>query len=448
MPDVRGLAIWSALAAGVLPVLFFVVLPNADAVRGAASAREDAERPAAIATVLTVCSPLFWFTAARPLSDVAGLAAAWAALAALALGSDLVFHHFRRAGADNDERQNLTPNWIAAGAFMAGLSIGFRSQMAILTMPLLLWVFVAVARMRVAAIAAAAAGVAVWALPLVWFSGGPRRYLQALGSQAGEDFSGVVMLWTHPTPRAAVAAILQTFVRPWDSPILAGVMLVLAAAGAFVLLTRSPRVLAIVAVVFGPYAVFHLLFQETYTSRYALPLVPLIGYLAAVVLAEAGPPASPDHGRRAGWCQPGLRHAGGRGVRQYAESDLRAALRDAHAAGAGRAAHRRHAPAGVHRVEARAPLCGRRAGHGAPDSARLRVARADAGLARRPRRGNVVRRRSAPHRSRARSIASTRARARIGGRSRAPSTSAAPDPTNWTGTSSASRGGFWSKAGR
>ena len=93
-----------------------------------------------------------------------------------------------------------------------------------------------------AAIAAAAAGVAVWALPLVWFSGGPRRYLQALGSQAGEDFSGVVMLWTHPTPRAAVAAILQTFVRPWDSPILAGVMLVLAAAGAFVLLTRSPRV--------------------------------------------------------------------------------------------------------------------------------------------------------------------------------------------------------------
>ena len=188
---------------------------------------------------------------------------------------------------------------------MAGLSIGFRSQMAILTMPLLLWVFVAVARTRVAAIAAAAAGVAVWALPLVWFSGGPRRYLQALGSQAGEDFSGVVMLWTHPTPRAAVAAILQTFVRPWDSPILAGVMLVLAAAGAFVLLTRSPRVLAIVAVAFGPYAVFHLLFQETHTIRYALPLVPLIGYLAAVVLTEAGAAHVADRGRRAGWCQPG-----------------------------------------------------------------------------------------------------------------------------------------------
>jgi hypothetical protein len=158
--------------------------------------------------------------------------------------------------------------------------------MAILTMPLLLWVIVVVARVRVQAIVAAVAGVAAWAVPLVWVSGGPRRYLEALGGQAGEDFSGVAMLWTHPTPRAAVAAILQTFVRPWDSPVLAGVMLVGAAAGAAVLLLRSPRVLVILAVVFGPYAVFHLLFQETHTIRYALPLVPLLGYLAAVVLSE------------------------------------------------------------------------------------------------------------------------------------------------------------------
>ncbi len=95
------------------------------------------------------------------------------------------------------------------------------------------------------------------------------------------------MLWTHPTPRDAVAAILQTFVRPWDSPILAGVMLVFAAAGAAVLLLRSPRALVILALVFGPYAVFHLLFQETHTIRYALPLVPLLAYLTAVVLTEA-----------------------------------------------------------------------------------------------------------------------------------------------------------------
>jgi Protein of unknown function (DUF2723) len=290
MPDVRGLAIWSALAAGVIPLLFFVFFRALTVEERALTVGENDERGdrrAAIAALLTVCSPLLWFTGARPLSDLAGLAAAWAALAALAVGSDLVFQHVRRTVPGNVEIQDLTPRWIILGAFMAGLSIGFRSQMAILTMPLLVWVFVAVARARVAMIAAAAAGVAVWAVPLVWLSGGPSRYLQALGSQAGEDFSGVVMLWTHPTPRAAAAAILQTFVRPWDSPILAGVMLALAAAGAILLLVGSPRVLAILAVVFGPYAVFHLLFQETHTIRYALPLVPLIGYLAAVVLTEA-----------------------------------------------------------------------------------------------------------------------------------------------------------------
>ena len=229
---------------------------------------------------LTVCCPLVWFTGARPLSDLAGLAAAWAALSALALGSDLEF-------LTRSENRDLTPRWLVLGAFLAGLSIGFRSQMAILTMPLLLWVLVRVAKVRLAGLAAAAAGVAVWAVPLVWFSGGPRRYMEALGSQAGEDFSGVMMLWTHPTPRAALAAIFQTFVRPWDSPLLAGITLALAAAGALVLLMRSARVLAILALVFGPYAVFHLLFQETHTIRYALPLIPLVGYLAAVAVSEA-----------------------------------------------------------------------------------------------------------------------------------------------------------------
>jgi hypothetical protein len=282
MPDVRGLAIWSAIAAGVLPLLLFAFFRRLS--RGdhgeLAELAELADRRAAIATLLIVCNPLVWFTGARPLSDMAGLAAAWAALAALALGSDLDLSARR-------ENRALTPRWVILGAFLAGLSVGFRSQMAILTLPLLLWVILTVARVRVQATVAAVAGVSAWALPLVWFSGGPRRYLEALGSQAGEDFSGVVMLWTHPTPRAAVTAILQTFVRPWDSPILAGVVLVLAAAGALVVLMRSPRVLAVLAVVFGPYAIFHLLFQETVTIRYALPLIPLVGYLAAWALTEA-----------------------------------------------------------------------------------------------------------------------------------------------------------------
>jgi hypothetical protein len=116
-PEVRGLSMWSAIAAGIVPRCLFAFF------RRLAGEDADDER-AFIATVIAVCSPLFWFTAARPLSDLAGLAAAWASLAALASALD-------RGGASAE--RTLTP--IIAGAFLAGLSIGFRSQMAILTMP-------------------------------------------------------------------------------------------------------------------------------------------------------------------------------------------------------------------------------------------------------------------------------------------------------------------------
>jgi hypothetical protein len=138
-------------------------------------------------------------------------------------------------------------------------------------------------------LAAATLGVGMWAVPLVVLSGGPGGYLRALGSQAGEDFTGVVMLWTNPTPRVAVEAILYSFTRPWDWPVLGGVMMALAAAGAGVLLRTSRRTLGLLLIAFGPYAVFHLLFQEPLTTRYALPLIPLMAYLAAVVLGEARP---------------------------------------------------------------------------------------------------------------------------------------------------------------
>jgi len=265
MPDVRGLAMWSAIGAAALVLLLFAFFRTLNG--------DDDDRRAGIAAVLTVCSPLFWFTGVRPLSDMAGLAAACAALAAL--GS-------RRAG----------PTLLVAGAFMAGLAIGFRSQMALLTLPMVALALVMAARYRLVVVAAVVMGAVVWAGPLIIVSGGPAGYLRALGSQAGEDFSGVAMLWTHRTVQAAASAFLQTFVRPWDSPILAGVMLALAAAGLVSLARRSPRALVILSIVFGPYAVFHLLFQETLTTRYALPLVPAIAYLAASVLAEADVRAS------------------------------------------------------------------------------------------------------------------------------------------------------------
>ena len=275
-PDVRGLAVWSAVASGVLPLLFFAFFRRLHA----GGDRVAADRRAAIATFLSVCNPLFWFSGARPLSDLAGLTAAWLALGALAIALD---------GRDDQSR---TRAWFVAGAFMAGLSVGFRSQMAMLTMPFLVLAFIRAPRHRITALLATAAGVAAWGIPLIWFSGGPRHYLQALGSQAGDDFSGVVMLWTHPTPRAAFAAAMQTFVLPWDSPLLAGVVLSLAAAGALMIAWRSRAAVPALACAFLPYAIFHLVFQETHTIRYALPLVPLVAFVAAEVIASVAVPAA------------------------------------------------------------------------------------------------------------------------------------------------------------
>ena len=57
-----------------------------------------------------------------------------------------------------------------------------------------------------------------WGVPLLVASGGLGAYLAALGTQAGEDLAAGEMLYLNPNPRAAVAALLRTFVLPWDSP--------------------------------------------------------------------------------------------------------------------------------------------------------------------------------------------------------------------------------------
>ena len=250
-------------------------------------------------------SPLFWFTALRPLSDVTGLC-----------------RRGRRAAPDracpaarlDRHDADVVLAGPCAGAFLAGLAIGIRSQ----TLP------ADRAAARAArgscrgprpddadsprSLGAAALACRVWAIPLIVASGGLAGYLAALGSQAGEDFSGVVMLWTTRTPRVAVLALLNTFVQPWAWPALAGVMLALAGGGVLFLLglgrtgsraslipiaTRSDsngfRALVLLAIMFAPYALFHLVLQETLTVRYALPISCPLTYLAATAIAAARP---------------------------------------------------------------------------------------------------------------------------------------------------------------
>lgn len=249
-------------------------------------------QPAALgATALTIACPLSWYMSARPMSDMAGLAAALAAQACLALA-------WWRQRPDSDGDRRLEPDALAAsgrmivlGALIAGAAIGFRSQVMWLTLPLLALVLLdRIGRGVAGALLGGAItftfGALLWAVPLVVASGGLGSYLAALGSQAGEDFAGVEMLYLTPTPRLLASGLLRTFVYPWDSFALAAVVLTLAAIGLATLLLRDRRTLAAVLAVSVPYLIFHLLFQDTNFVRYALPLVPPVAFLAVTGVAR------------------------------------------------------------------------------------------------------------------------------------------------------------------
>jgi len=242
------------------------------------------------ATVLAVASPLYWFTAARPLSDSTGLAAA-VAVQALILAATA-----NRA--------------LIAASFCAGLAAGIRSQVVWLTVPLLIagafHVRTSEARHRSSSSVSSSSvvtistfagayvlGVLMWAVPLVALSGGPAGYWRAVSSQGTEDLTGVQMLWTTPTPRVFVSALYYAFVAPWAVWPVATVVLILAVIGVLLLMRDDVRALVLVAVAFGPYLVFDIVFQETFTGRYALPLVVPIAFLAAAGAQRLSPRFGP-----------------------------------------------------------------------------------------------------------------------------------------------------------
>jgi hypothetical protein len=114
-----GLAVWGVVA-GALSASVFWVFWMATGL----------SRPlAALASIVTVVSPLFWVTASRPMTDVLGLVAAVAVQTLFVRG----FHR-----ATGGSAASLPRVWIWA-AFSAGVIVGLRSQAALLTGPLFLW---------------------------------------------------------------------------------------------------------------------------------------------------------------------------------------------------------------------------------------------------------------------------------------------------------------------
>ena len=236
----------------------------------------DMPVPWSVAAVgVAMTTPLYWFTAVRPLSDSSGLAAALA-VQAMTLGA-------------------TSARGLAIAGFCAGLAAGLRSQVVWLTVPLLAlrafqglgtggWGLEGLRKSLAPVSAAFLAGALLWFVPLVIVSGGPSPYWHALFDQGAEDFGNIQMLWTMHRVRDVEDALYYAFVAPWAAWPVAAVALTCASLGILRLLRERRHALIVLAAAFGPYLVFDLLFQETFTSRYALPLVVPMAYLAAAGL--------------------------------------------------------------------------------------------------------------------------------------------------------------------
>ena len=285
--EAGSLSIWGAVfgALAVFPLLaLFRSLEALD--RTAADA--DRQRRAALATVVVIASPLFWFTALRPLSDMPGLGLALAAQACLASA----FVRRRRADSADPEAIGESGRLIVAGALIAGLAIGVRTQTIWLTLPLLAAVLLDRAGRGAAGALLGSAmtfsiGVLAWAIPLLVASGGPSRYRAALAGQATEQFTGLDIFLSNPTPRRMALGIIASLVGPWAAPPLGWIVVAVAIVGFTLLVWRAPVAAALLLVAYVPYSIFHLVVQESY-SRYALPIVPAVAYLAVRALSAAG----------------------------------------------------------------------------------------------------------------------------------------------------------------
>ncbi len=262
--DARAMSLLAAVA-GALALFFLYGILRTIASPGTPAVLAPA------ATALAACTPLFWLTASRPLSDMPGLAGA--------LGCQYLL--LRAARHDISLRRAIL------AALACGVAVGVRSQVTWLVVPLLVWTIARVWRrgtvhMAFAVAGAALAGVLTWAVPMVWLTGGLDAYRTALASQAGEDLDGVPMLLLTPGVRPLAQALADTFVWPWGTWLLAAAAIALAAAGV-VGLRRQRGMATWLVLGFAPYLAFHLLVQETETTRYALPTVPAIVALVVLV---------------------------------------------------------------------------------------------------------------------------------------------------------------------
>lgn len=278
--DARALALVSAVAGAVAVVPLFMLFSGLDGLGHTRRRAIGSDHRALAATVLAITAPLFWFTAARPMSDVPGLMLALAAQALL-----VAAWAAQRADAIASRGRGRGDALLCYGALLSAVAVGTRSQGLWLVGPIFTLALVArrgsgATRARLMPLFIFGVTCLAWVVPLLAASGGIDGYLATLADQAGEDFSGVEMVWTTPSARVVAYALRYVMLDVWG-PWPVGVLMCLAAGtGVVALAMGATRALLVAGVLWLPYLVFHLLFQETATSRYDLPLVPPLAWLA------------------------------------------------------------------------------------------------------------------------------------------------------------------------
>jgi Dolichyl-phosphate-mannose-protein mannosyltransferase len=225
---------------------------------------------AVLAVALAIFNPLFWLNSVRPMSDVTGFAVLLTAQALLLRGWFEPSPHNRASGS-----------WIC-GVLMAGLAMGVRVQNAILVIPIIALVLLKHRRLFTVTAVSLIASCALWVIPTISQSGGVARIwarLQLLLSVAWASEP----LASRPTWEGARQSAVDVLVLPWNEIWVACCVLLAASAGLFFMWRDVARRkhLAMLLVLFAPYAIYHFFFQETATTRYAIPTLPLIVVPAA-----------------------------------------------------------------------------------------------------------------------------------------------------------------------
>lgn len=178
-------------------------------------------------------------------------------------------------------RSPMVRDAVAFGV-VAALTIGCRPQFAIALVPMVLWAIAAAQgrRFRIPATVAFALTCLLWLVPFVMLSGGPARWWEWMGSQAGYFAEHDAAISRGNIPPVQIA--FRFLAHPWGPKWLSFPLLVAAVVGAVRLSRyRSRGLIAFVALTI-PYLGFALFMMDPADGpRYALPALPFVAFLAA-----------------------------------------------------------------------------------------------------------------------------------------------------------------------